>query len=276
MELRKTYGDLREILRDVASGKLEIEEAVRLLRIFSIQNIEQKIKFDLGRSFRRDVPEIVFCEGKNKEDLLELIKKVTPIVGKLILTRLSEEQIRELVAFSKVSEDFEININKIGRTCVVKLKGYEGSRTLNCKVGIITAGTADIRVAEEVRTILEENGCNVVSIFDVGIAGLHRTIEAVKKIKEENVDVAIVVAGMEGALPSVIASMLDIPIIGVPTSVGYGAGGDGISALLSMLQACPLGLTVVNIDNGVNAAISALLICRRINTRLATKDLLNS
>ncbi|MEM4488965.1 MAG: nickel pincer cofactor biosynthesis protein LarB, partial [Desulfurococcaceae archaeon] len=206
-------------------------------------------------------------------ELLDLIKKVTPIVGKLILTRLSEEQIQELVAFSKTSEDFEININKIGRTCVIKLKGYKYSRTLNCRVGVITAGTADIRVAEEARTILEENGCNVISIFDVGIAGLHRTIEAIKKIKEEDVDVAIVIAGMEGALPSVIASMLDIPIIGVPTSVGYGAGGNGVTALLSMLQACPLGLTVVNIDNGVNAAVSALLICQRINARLATRDL---
>ena len=112
--------------------------------------------------------------------------------------------------------------------------------------------------------IIEEMGCSTVAIYDVGVAGFHRAIIAARKLKEEDVDVAIVVAGMEGALPSVIASLLDIPIIGVPTSVGYGAGSKGWAALLSMLQACPLGLAVVNIDNGVNAGIIASLIARRI------------
>ncbi|MEM4626917.1 MAG: AIR carboxylase family protein, partial [Ignisphaera sp.] len=130
-----------------------------------------------------------------------------------------------------------------------------------------------IRVAEEAKTIVMERGCRVVTLYDVGIAGLHRVLEAVKRLKEEDVDVAIVVAGMEGALPSIVASLLDVPVIGVPTSVGYGIGGGGVSALYSMLQACPLGLAVVNIDNGINAGIVASLIGRRVSLYRSKRQL---
>jgi len=146
----------------------------------------------------------------------------------------------------------------------VKRRGLRTEKLL-CRVGIVTAGTYDIPIAEEAKEILNELGCDIETMYDVGIAGLQRTIETAKKLKEKDIDIAIVIAGREGALPSVIASLLDIPIIAVPTSSGYGVGSKGLAALLSMLQSCSLGMTVVNIDNGVGAALFTALICRRIS-----------
>ncbi len=132
-------------------------------------------------------------------------------------------------------------------------------------VAVFAAGTSDIPVAEEARIILEELGCKTIAAYDIGIAGIHRVLPWVAKVSEEDADVVIVVAGMEGALASVVKSMVDVPVIGVPTSVGYGYGGGGTSALMSMLQSCSPGITVVNIDNGFGAAAAAYLMCRRIS-----------
>jgi len=255
--------DLRSILEDVAQGKISVDEALRLLRLFAIQTIENIIKFDEGRILRRDVPEVILAEGKDPSTLVRLLRKIVPRMGKVIISRLSDEHIEAIKNLASL-ENFELKLNETGRIAILKMRGLEETRRLPCKVGLISAGTADLRVAEEAKMIIEEMGCSTVAIYDVGVAGFHRAIIAARKLKEEDVDVAIVVAGMEGALPSVIASLLDIPIIGVPTSVGYGAGSKGWAALLSMLQACPLGLAVVNIDNGVNAGIIASLIARRI------------
>lgn len=128
---------------------------------------------------------------------------------------------------------------------------------------MITAGTADIPVATEAKVAAEEMGCKVLTAFDVGVAGIHRLFGPLKRMIEEGVDAIIVVAGMEGALPSVVASLVDVPVIGVPTSVGYGLGRDGIGALTAMLQSCSLGLAVVNIDGGVAAGVFAALIANR-------------
>ena len=132
------------------------------------------------------------------------------------------------------------------------------------KVGIITAGTSDIPVAEEARVILEQGGCETICSYDIGIAGIHRLFPKISHMVEEEVNVIIVCAGMEGALPSVVAGLVDIPVIGVPTSVGYGIGADGKAAVYSMLQSCAPGLSVVNIDNGFGAAIDALTIVQTI------------
>lgn len=142
-----------------------------------------------------------------------------------------------------------------------RLEGYEVQK-LKGKIGILTAGTSDLSVAEEVKAVAEEMGCETLLIADVGIAGIHRTLSAVKRLVEEDVDVAVVIAGMEGALPSIVTSLVDFPVIGVPTSVGYGFEARGRAALKSMLQSCALGLTVVNVDNGVSAAIAAYLILK--------------
>ncbi len=134
-------------------------------------------------------------------------------------------------------------------------RGYEFEKT--GKIGLIAAGTADLPVAEEARVVAEVCGCEVIKAYDVGIAGIHRLVEPLEEIVNANVAAIIVVAGMEGALPSVVASLVNIPVIGVPTSVGYGLGGKGVAALLSMLQNCSPGLAVVNIDNGVGAGTFA-------------------
>jgi NCAIR mutase (PurE)-related protein len=253
--------DLKRILELLAKGFITVDEALREIRLFALEYIEDSIRFDVGRELRRDVPEIVFGEGKSVEELLKLVKAVASRVGRIIISRIRKEHVEMLKSLEK--EGLVVEINDRGRVAVVKRRDYE-KPVYSCKVGIVAAGTADIAVAEEAKTIVEEMGCKVITVYDVGIAGFQRVLEAVKTLKKEDVDVAIVVAGMEGALPSVITSLLDVPVIGVPTSVGYGVGGGGVAALYSMLQACPLGLAVVNVDNGVNAGIIASLIGRRV------------
>ncbi len=255
------YGDLRDILEKLVEGKISVEEAARLIRLFAIENIDKEAKFDLGRKLRRGVPEIIYGEGKNPDLLVNLVKRVVNKTGRVIISRLTTEQFKLLK--KTLGKEFNISMNMAGRIAVVRRDGFKVS-VLPCKVGIVTAGTADIAVAEEAKVIVEEMGCETVTIYDAGIAGLHRSIEAAKRLKEEDVDVVIVVAGMEGALPSLIASLLDVPVIGVPTSIGYGIGGKGIAAIFSMLQACPLGLSIVNIDNGVGAGVIAALIAKRV------------
>ena len=149
----------------------------------------------------------------------------------------------------------------IGRAIALKLAEVGATVVVN------DINEAAQGVAEEIRAILEELGCKVLLIADAGTAGLQRVVKAAHKLIEEDVDVAVIVAGMEGALPSALASIVDIPIIGVPTSIGYGFGARGAAALMNMLQSCSLGLTVVNIDNGVAAAIAAYLILRRIKRK---------
>lgn len=259
---------LRNILESLASGDIDVDEALKRIRLFAIEYIDSKVRYDIGRSIRRDVPEIVFGENKDLSTLENIIRRVTSVIGKVIISRLRDDQINFLKSLK--IDNIVIEVNEVGRIAVARLENIKRSEHI-CKVGIVTGGTADIRVAEEAKVIAEEMGCDVITLYDVGIAGLHRTLEAIKKLKDEDVDVVIAVAGMEGALPSVIASLLDVPVIGVPTSIGYGVGGGGVAALYSMLQACPLGLAIVNIDNGVNAGIVAGLIGKRISLYRKTK-----
>jgi len=156
-----------------------------------------------------------------------------------------------------------VEVHERARIVVLKREGFRVERT-GGKVGILTAGTSDIRIAEEAGVIAEEMGCEVLRAYDVGIAGLHRLFEPLKEMIREDVDVLIVVAGREGALASLVAGLVDIPVIAVPSSSGYGFGGRGLSALMSMLQSCPLGLAVVNIDGGVPAGVVASLIANRV------------
>lgn len=256
--------DLRSILRALARGEIDVEEALKIIRLFSLEVIEDTVRYDLGRFLRRDVPEIVFGESKDVDTLSKIISRVTRELGLVVVSRLSRDHIEMLKKLQAENSDIVVEINERGRIAVVRSKSVAIPR-YSCRIGIVTGGTADIAIAEEIRTVVDVMGCSAIAIYDVGVAGIHRVIEAVKKLKEEDVDVVVAVAGMEGALPSVVASLVDVPVIGVPTSVGYGAGGGGIAALYSMLQACPLGLAVVNIDNGVGAGVLAALIGRRIS-----------
>jgi NCAIR mutase (PurE)-related protein len=250
---------IRSILEDVAAGRVSVSEAERKLRLLALESIGSSIKLDVGREMRRGVPEVIYAEGKMIDDLIEAAKKFLENCGRVIISRVSKEQVKALEEHFK--EKYVFNFHEKARMVVVK----EGSFNVEKvgRVGILAAGTADIPIAEEARIVAEEMGCETIYEYDVGIAGIHRLFPALKKMIEADVACIVVVAGMEGILPSIVASLTDVPVIGVPRSVGYGLGAGGIGALTTMLQSCVLGLLVVNIDNGVNAGASAALIARR-------------
>ncbi len=252
--------DLRSILKQLVNGNLSLDDAEKLIKLLAIEELSN-VLFDAGRELRRGIPEVVLAEGKDLGTLLSITRELVPKYGRVVISRVPREYMSSLI--SNLG-DFDVSAYEDARLVVVRSKGYVGGE-LKCRVAVVTAGTADIPIAREVEAILNEYGCQVKSIYDVGVAGLQRVISAAKTIKEFDADVAVVIAGREGALPSVISSLLDIPIIGLPTSHGYGFGGSGISALMSMLQTCSLGIAVVNIDGGVAAALFTLLICRRLS-----------
>ncbi len=168
--------------------------------------------------------------------------------------------------FGRLHEEFadcDLILREPARAAAIYRRGFVPPRT-GGRVGLISAGTSDIPCAEEARLIAEAMGCVVVPVYDVGVAGLHRLFQPLQSMLAEGVDVIIVAAGMDGALPSVVSGLVDVPVIGLPTSIGYGLGGGGVGALISMLQTCAPGLTVVNIDNGVGAGATAALIANRV------------
>jgi NCAIR mutase (PurE)-related protein len=204
------------------------------------------------------VPEAIFAEGKNDLQLINIIRSISAN-GKVIVTRLTEKRYYKLKdEIKEVAPNFKIEYNPLAQVLVVKQNETEKIG----KIGIITAGTSDIPVAEEASVIAKEAGCEVISAYDVGVAGIHRLFSKIGTMIRSDVKVLIVVAGMEGALPSVVAGLVDIPVIGVPTSVGYGVGEGGFTALNSMLQSCAPGIAVVNIDNGFGAAVFATTIIK--------------
>ena len=247
---------MEEILRRFAQGKISMEEACKELKVESIRKLKDFARIDVNRPHRTGIPEIIFAEGKRSSEVADLAFALATARGFAVISRAGEKDIEEVkkrVEEEKV--DFEVDYNEVGRTILVKRSGYNFEK--RGKIGLIAAGTADIPVAEEARVIAEVCGCEVITSYDVGIAGIHRLVAPLEELVNANVAAIIVVAGMEGALPSVVASLVDVPVIGVPTSVGYGLGGEGRAALLSMLQSCSPGLAVVNIDNGVGAGAFA-------------------
>jgi NCAIR mutase (PurE)-related protein len=250
--------ELRRLLSELRSGKITIEEAEQRIRLLAIREMEIAC-LDLSREARKGVPEIVLAEGKDDASLKKIVEAFLGESGRVIITRISEERLEALR--SGLKGNFEVKYSTVGRVAIIRDRGdaYPERRGA---VSLITAGTTDLRVAEEARFVLEEMGCTTHSYYDVGIAGLHRVFPAVKDSLSKDVDVIIVFAGMEGALASVISSLVPVPVIGVPTSSGYGFGGRGEGALTAMLQSCSPGLVVVNIDNGVGAAVVAALISR--------------
>ena len=170
-----------------------------------------------------------------------------------------------------LERSFRVQRNSIGRTVVVKKKGANPKES-GGKIAILAAGTSDIPTAEEARVTAEVMGCKVLAHYDVGIAGIHRLLEPLKEVLDDNVSAVVVVAGMEGALPSVVRGLVTVPVIGVPTSTGYGYGGHGQAALMTMLQSCAPGLTVVNIDNGFGAGATAALVANQVALARTSKS----
>lgn len=250
---------LRRILEDHKKGKISADEAEREVRLFNIAKIEGMGLIDTHREARTGVPEVVFGEGKSDEEIISLSKSLIEKRGRCIITRLTPERMAKI---SKKLKGVKTLKNKKAGAMVVSKKGKKIKKS-GGRVAVLCAGTSDIGRAEEAALISREMGCEVTTFYDIGIAGIHRVIPAIEGLIKNDVDAAVVAAGMEGALPSVVAGLVDIPIIGLPVSVGYGEGGRGRAALYSMLQSCAPGLATVNIDNGFGAGVMAALIANR-------------
>lgn len=251
---------LREILEKTAKSELTIEEAEKLLRLQAIAEIEGMAKIDANREHRKGIPEIILAENKTIKDTVEITLKMLSENGRVIVSRCSQEQMQALKA--KLPDDTVCEVNEKARMLILKRKDFVVTST-GGKIGLLTAGTSDIPVAEEAKVIAQEMGCQVYTSYDLGVAGIHRLLGPLKDLIMQDVDVIVVVAGREGALCSVVAGMVNVPVIAVPTSNSYGFGEKGVSALMAMLQSCSLGSAVVNIDAGVAAGAVATLIANR-------------
>ncbi len=253
-----------EILESVKSGNISTSSAKKLLTLYSIEEVENFAKIDINRSKRRGVPEVIFAETKELEDTKKIIKKTLEKTNSVIVSRIKKNEYNKIILFSKkLKVNIEAGKNSSSILLFKKPIKFQGGI-----VGIITAGTSDIGVAEEARIMCKAMNCKCITSYDVGVAGIQRIFPILKKMIEEEVDCIIVAAGMEGALATLVSTMVDIPIIGIPTSVGYGYGEKGIAALASMLQSCSLGLSVVNIDNGIAAGGIAANIANRVNKKM--------
>jgi hypothetical protein len=247
--------DAIKILESLKAGEISVAEAYNQLKLSPYEELGVYAKLDTHREFRSGFPEVIYCEGKPDEYLKNIFLKIYETNGEVFGTRASEGQyelIKEVIP--------QISYDKISR--ILKYEKPDKERT--GMIAVCTAGTADIPVAEEAAQTAEYFGSNVTRIFDVGVSGLHRLLSKLELIQSANCVIAV--AGMEGALASVIGGLVSNPVIAVPTSVGYGAGKGGFSALLTMINSCANGIAVVNIDNGYGAGYMATQI-----NRLATK-----
>lgn len=253
--------DLRNILDGFASGALSLDEVEKQVSVHAIERLGEIAKIDVGRQVRRGIPEIIFAERKEYRDIIRIASAAAKKSGQAIVSRIRKDHLAR-VSSALRKKGMLVEVGRNSTTLLATEKSFQ-RKIGGWVIGIIAAGTSDIGVAEEARLVAEAMGCNSLTSYDVGIAGMHRLFPELKEMIVQDVGAIVVVAGMEGALASVVASMVDVPVVGVPTSVGYGFGGNGITALASMLQSCTLGLAVVNIDNGIGAGAYAASIARR-------------
>lgn len=248
--------DVKELLRKVKSGACSVEEAEHLLRQAPYEEMDFA-KLDTHRKIRSGFPEVIYCEGKQDDFLVSIYKKMMETQGEAFGTRASRKQyelVKEVVP--------KITYDEVSRI----LKYEKSDRKKVGKIVVCSAGTADIPVAEEAAQTAEYFGSFVERVYDVGVSGIHRLFSKLDVLQDANCVVAV--AGMEGALASVVGGLVSNPVIAVPTSVGYGASMKGLSALLTMLNSCANGIAVVNIDNGYGAGYMATQI-----NRLAVKGM---
>jgi hypothetical protein len=240
----------QQTLQDLWDRKINPEEAEKRLRQFPYEDIGFA-KIDHHRALRKGFPEVVFCQGKTNEQIVDILRKISREHPNCLATRVQPD------TYDSVKKEFpDIRFHPNARLLVLEREPVSKKGS----VAIVSAGTADLPVAEEAAITADVAGSTVSRIYDVGIAGLHRLISHLNQLWQANVIVAV--AGMEGALPGVISGMVGRPVIAVPTSIGYGAHFQGLSALLTMLNTCSPGIGVVNIDNGFGAGYLAHLINR--------------
>jgi NCAIR mutase (PurE)-related protein len=243
--------ELEKLLREVRNGKKSVNEALESLKYFPYSDIGFA-RIDHHRELRTGYPEIVYCAGKTLDQVKEIFRVMSEREKNIFGTRADEEMFKAVKSILPEAKYF-----REARIISIRKKDPEVPDT---KIAIITAGTSDIPVAEEAAVTAELLGNKVVRIYDAGVAGIHRLVDQLPEIR--SCRVVVVIAGMEGALASVVGGLVDKPVIAVPTSIGYGANFGGVSALLAMLTSCSSGVTVVNIDNGFGAGFSASMINR--------------
>lgn len=242
--------EIEKILRQVEQGQLSVEAAARKLRPFSYEEMGFA-KLDDSRKYRSGFHEVIYCSGKETRHLTAIFRRLWEKNGAVMGTRATPEQYKAVKA--EVAEAVYDPVSRIIRA------GREENRQIG-QVAVCSAGTADLSAAEEAAQTAEFLGARVLRLYDIGVAGIHRLFQNLKELREANC--IVVAAGMEGALGSVVAGLVDRPVIALPTSVGYGASFGGVAALLSMLNSCANGIATVNIDNGYGAGYMAAQINR--------------
>lgn len=256
-----TEESLRVLLAAVRAGEQTIDEAIARLRAMPFEDIGFA-KIDHHRSIRCGFPEVIYCAGKSTEQVSDIFSCCAAGGANVLATRAS------VADFAAVAQKYPgAQYDKTARTITLRQRHKEAAEGT---IAIVSAGTSDMPIAEEARITAEMMDQVTTTFYDVGVAGLHRLLAHSQEL--QSASVAIVVAGMEGALASVVGGLVDCPVIAVPTSVGYGASFHGVAALLAMLNSCASGVTVVNIDNGFGAGYSASLINRLRATREMIKD----
>ena len=241
--------EIEKLLNDVKSGNTSVDDALDVLRNFSYTDLGFA-RIDHHRELRTGYPEIVYCAGKTVEQVREIFRVMAERENNVIGTRANQEMFDSVKSILRDAVYYPI-----ARIISIQKKRPPA---LVSMIAVITAGTSDMPVAEEAAVTAELLGNSVLRIYDAGVAGIHRLVDKLPEIRK--CKVVVVIAGMEGALASVVGGLVDKPVIAVPTSVGYGANFGGISALLAMLTSCSTGFTVVNIDNGFGAGFSASMI----------------
>lgn len=243
---------LMELLKMVQGGQMNLDAAVEQLRKLPFENLGYA-RIDNHRCMRTGVPEVIYCEGKTIEQTQGIVQRLARHHDNILATRANREVYEGVL---EVTEDCEYHA--MARIVVINPRQIEKAGN----IAVVTAGTSDIPVAEEAAVTAETLGNRVNRIYDAGVAGIHRILHVREELYQANV--AVVVAGMEGALTSVVGGLVSCPVIGVPTSIGYGASFRGVAALLCMLNSCASGVSVVNIDNGFGAAYQASLINKAV------------
>lgn len=242
--------DIQSVLQKVKNGEMSVEEAESFFRRKPIEEIGYA-SLDMHRKVRSGFSEVIYCSGKADEHLLHIFERLYTADGEVFGTRATRHQ------YELIKEKYpEVQYDELSRILKIEKEGKERKG----KIAVCTAGTADIPVAEEAAQTAEYFGSKVERIYDVGVSGIHRVLSKIEEIQSANCVIAV--AGMEGALASVIGGLVDKPVIAVPTSVGYGANFNGLSALLTMINSCANGISVVNIDNGFGAGYIATQINR--------------
>jgi NCAIR mutase (PurE)-related protein len=290
---------MHDILARVASGELTPAEAAPLLRADRVARLEDRATVDLDRHHRGGVPEVVLAGPKRAADVVAIVAALLDRTGQACvsrmraghragLQRLATERGATVIAYGRRScrviaeppaekrgadavhgaeTDGRVGpnarANRLDAPSAIAAANGHHAPASKAHIGLIAAGTSDLEALAEARMVGDAAGCTTTLVADVGVAGLHRLFEPLSALLAANVDALVVAAGMDGALPSVVAGLVDVPVIGLPTSTGYGAGGKGEAALLSMLQTCAPGLVVVNVDNGVGAGAAAVRIALR-------------